>query len=186
MDVHTHQPCNAPRDRDLYDEHWHRRLTPSRMIGMPVNPFKLFVYWSVDDERRALVAYHFMTSWYDLPLSLCLYDVTNCWFDGYNAPMMQKHTVHGDADNWYFQGLTPGRNYIVHLATTAPQDMFTILRSNVISLPPSKSSTQRQSVRFVPPLPDRCTDVKDSRPASTFCYEAAFDGYPAIKPSVVP
>ena len=183
MDVHAHQPSNGPKD--LYDEHWQRRFTPSRMIGMPVDPFKLFVYWSVDDERRALVSYHFMTSWYDLPLYLCLYDVTDCWFDGYNAPMLQKNTVHGDADNWYFQGLTPGRNYIVHLATTTFQDMFTILRSNVISLPPSRAPERRQILQFVQPLQEAYTDVTDSRPPGSFCYEAEFDGYHVIEPKVV-
>ncbi|QSO47777.1 DUF4912 domain-containing protein [Alicyclobacillus mengziensis] len=183
MSVHAHQPSKRPRD--LYDEHWHRRVSPSTMMGMPVNPFKLFVYWSVDDERRALVAYHFMTSWYDLPLYLCLYDVTDCWFDGYNAPLLQKNSVHADADNWYFQGLTPGRNYIAHLATTTLKDMFTILRSNVISLPPSKSPTTRQIVRFVQPFQERGTNLKDLQPPSTFCCEAEFDGYHVIEPKVV-
>ncbi|QSO50780.1 DUF4912 domain-containing protein [Alicyclobacillus curvatus] len=148
---HAYQPINGRRD--LYDEHWDRKtfqngVLKNRMVGMPVNPSRLFIYWSVDDERRSLIAYHFMCSWHTLPLCLCLYDVTDCWFDGYNAPMLEEHSVHSEADNWYFENLVPGRNYVVHLGTTICQPMFTILRSNVVSLPPTKGADTRQILRF--------------------------------------
>jgi hypothetical protein len=158
-----------------FDEQWVRSTGKSRIVGMAKDPRTLFAYWEVDPLRKAMISRHFCSRWEELPLYLCVYDVTHCWFDGYNAPMAARCRVHPEADNWYFHDLQPHRNYVVVLATTTIHDrLFSVLRSNVVTLPPAKTDAFQPHIKFVPmELP---LQTSQRHP-----YESEFDGYHMVE-----
>ncbi|CAM3935596.1 DUF4912 domain-containing protein [Alicyclobacillus pomorum] len=158
-----------------FDEQWVRSTGKSRIVGMAKDPRTLFAYWEVDPLRKAMISRHFCSRWEELPLYLCVYDVTHCWFDGYNAPMTARCRVHPEADNWYFHDLQPHRNYVVVLATTTIHDrLFSVLRSNVVTLPPAKTDAFQPHIKFVPmELP---LQTSQRHP-----YESEFDGYHMVE-----
>ncbi|MFB5190862.1 DUF4912 domain-containing protein [Alicyclobacillus fastidiosus] len=167
---------------DLYDDRWSRCSGRSRLVAMVKDPSTLFVYWEVDELSRRLVTDHFQCEWETLPLFLCVYDVTHRWFNGYNAPLVAKHRVSHDADNWYLHQLTPQHNYVVHLSTTTFHDqLFCILPSDAVKLPPNKIGPLEPQVQFVTPLP--CTRA-DAVPEleERYPYAAVFDGYHVHSP----
>lgn len=142
--VSGNEPSTNP-----YCEDWVRHRVTPRIVGVPINPHSLYVYWSVDEDRQRMIANHFMSDWCKLPLCLCVYDVTDLYFDGYNAEVVRREFVPCEADNWYFHHLGGDRNYIVDLAVTVADKLFSILRSNTIALPPNKSDPHMPSVQFI-------------------------------------
>lgn len=155
----------------LYDETWTRPTGVSRIVGMVKNTSTLYVYFEVDCESRNLLEQHFSSSWGGLPLYLCVYDVTDVWFDGYNAPLVVQIRVPSDAESWYINSLPSARNYVIDVATTtSAQRLFCIARSKVISTPPPPASSTGPQAQFrtVPPSTD---DVVP------YPYETHFDGY---------
>lgn len=163
---------------NVEDEHWNRHTHRNRMVGLPINPTSLFVYWEVDSDTRLMIAEHFVSGWNELPFYLCLYDVTDCWFDGHNAPLVERPGVPSEADNWYFHSLSPHRNYMVDLATTTIHNhLFSIYRSNVISLPPGKVTPAKPYVQFVSALPPSIPE-----PSAISRHEETFDGYHIVEP----
>ncbi|EPZ44202.1 DUF4912 domain-containing protein [Alicyclobacillus acidoterrestris] len=166
---------------NLYDDTWTRKAGRSRMVAMVKDPFTAFVYWEVDEHYQWLFGAHFHCNWRSLPLFLCVYDVTDCWFDGYNAPLVSQHPVTHDDDNWYLHSLSPGRNYILHLSTTTLENrLFCILSSGVIHLPPAKAGDVLPSVQFSPVAsnPSFHRDLRSPSPTEAlYPYEATFDGY---------
>jgi hypothetical protein len=163
-----------------FDEQWTRQSGKSRIVGMARDPWTIFTYWEVDEPRKDMIARHYRTSWDELPLYLCLYDVTDCWFHGYNAPLVKQFRVGSDTDNWYIHDVSPNRKYVLDLATTSMQDrLFSILRSNVITLPPAKEAPCQPRVQFLP--------MGSRRSGSTLHpyehpYELEFDGYHIHEP----
>ncbi|GMA63328.1 DUF4912 domain-containing protein [Alicyclobacillus fastidiosus] len=167
---------------DLYDDSWSRRTGRSRIVAMVKDPSTLFVYWEVDELSKRLLTNHFQSEWGTLPLFLCVYDVTNCWFDGYNAPLVAKHRVSHDADNWYLHQLMPQHNYVVHLSTTTFHDqLFCILSSNVVKLPPSKVGSLEPQVQFVSSHPRTWPEAVPAI-EERYPYAAVFDGYHVHSP----
>lgn len=168
---------------DLTDERWNRHTGHSRMVGLPINPTSCFMYWEVDSDKRTMIAEHFASDWHALPLYLCLYDVTECWFDGRNAPLLERCSVSSEADNWYLRGLTPHHNYVVDLATTTIHNrLFCIQRSNVISLPPGKAMPAQPHVQFVQPPPPRAMLMPPPASSAAYRYDGIFDGYHISEP----
>ncbi|MFD1677003.1 DUF4912 domain-containing protein [Alicyclobacillus fodiniaquatilis] len=155
---------------DDFDEQWDRRYGTSRVVGMAKDPHTIFVYWEVDDTRRALIARHFCAQWDTLALYLCVYDVTDCWFDGYNAPLIARIRVQSE-DNWYIHNLQSDRNYVIDLATTSLDDrLFSIHRSNVVTLPLDKTAALQPEVQFACTIPP--PEISHVHP-----YASQFDGY---------
>jgi hypothetical protein len=160
----------------LFDEQWSVHSGKSRMVGMARDPWTIFAYWEVDELRRDMIARHFASTWAELPLYLCVYDVTGCWFDGTNAPLVRQMRVSSEAYSWYIHDMPPNRNYVLDLAITLSQERrFSILRSNVVTLPPERATPCQPYVQFLPLVPRR--DDSKLHP-----YEAVFDGYHVHEP----
>ncbi|WAH37657.1 DUF4912 domain-containing protein [Alicyclobacillus dauci] len=156
---------------DLYDETWERKTGVSQVVGMVNNPDTIYVYFGVDEERKELTARHFCSHWSELPLYLCIYDVTGVWFDGYNAPLVRQIQVPSDAESWYVHGLEPDRNYVIDLATTTIGGrLFSIVRSDVVTLPPTRTATAQLHAKFMP-VPSVANE------SIRYPYENEFDGY---------
>jgi hypothetical protein len=124
------------RELDLWNESWSRRLSGSRLSLWAVDPHHLFAYWTVADWRKQLVEEHFRQSWMDLPVCLRLNDVTDLWFDGYNAHESVQIRIHPNTDNWHFLQIVSDRNYVLELGISLDSGaFFSILRSNMVHCP---------------------------------------------------
>lgn len=140
-------------EHSLFDETWQWRWSVSRLVLLVKEPTTVFAYWEVDEQKRRLVSKHFQTDWYSLPFYLQLYDVTDVYFNGYNAQSTKRIQVHPDADNWYVHDVQPLRNYVMDFGTTTLQgEFFTILRSNVVQTPPEPSYRNVQGHVWFAPL----------------------------------
>ncbi|WP_169794084.1 DUF4912 domain-containing protein [Alicyclobacillus acidiphilus] len=145
--------------RHLYDESWEFPDFSNRIVALALNPSCVFVYWTISLARRRLIQEHFMADWDALPLCLCLYDVTDILFDGYNAPLLRRVSVDPGTNNWYLHNLPSGRNYVVDLATMNHDRLFCLLRSNMVALPPDRSAASRVKIPFAKPLPSTPIDA---------------------------
>jgi hypothetical protein len=126
---------------DLFDESWTRVWEVNRLFAMAKNAETIVVYWEVCEQRKQLLCRHFQSAWESLPLYLQVHDVTDTFFDGYNSHSVRRFPVQTQHDNWYIRGLQSGRRYVVDFATkTEAGEFFTILRSNLVSLPPALQS----------------------------------------------
>jgi hypothetical protein len=128
------------QELDLWNESWSRHLSGSRVSLWAVDPHHLFAYWTVADWRKQLIEEHFRQSWMDVPVCLRLNDVTDLWFDGYNAHESVSIRIHPNTDNWHFLQIASNRNYVLELGISLDSGaFFSILRSNMVHCPADKS-----------------------------------------------
>ncbi|TDY43076.1 uncharacterized protein DUF4912 [Alicyclobacillus sacchari] len=173
----------------LYNEDWNIAYQRSRMVGLPVHPTCLFAYWFMTDDHRRLCEEHWLCDWSNMPLSICVYDVTGVWFDGHNAPLVRQEIIQPtDTTNWYIHNLVPGRHYVVDLTLERDGERFSLLRSNMVSLPPLAKHGAQPDLKFASPFVTtvqtaglRISDIasrqddKGEFPISR--YAGQFDGY---------
>lgn len=163
----------------IYDENWVRKTGRNRIWGFAKDPRTIFVYWEVDGLRQEKVAHHFCSNWDTLPLYLCVYDVTECIFDGWNAPLVSCSSVQPDGVSRYIRELQPGRNCVISLATrTIHNQFFSILRSNTVTLPPVSASFTMPSTK--PRLTFQSSPTQEAS-AGAFPYDMQFDGYHLVE-----
>jgi hypothetical protein len=126
------------RDVDwLEDVTWVTRYQENRLVAMVKDFQCLYVYWELAEERKRLLTEHFGCEIGHLPLFLRVCDVTDLYFNGYDAHDIREIPVSWEADNWYIHQLQSGRNYFVDLGTkTIHGRFFALLRSNLVQLPP--------------------------------------------------
>lgn len=184
----------------LFDESWSRNWNNTCLTLMVRSPHSLFAYWEVQTDWQKLIAAHFQSNWYALPLSLRLHDVTDVIFDGHNSHELRLAAPSRSVDNWYFHDVQPDRNYLVDLGTwTEEGQFFSILRSNPVRTPRDACSSQgeirygRVGVRATPrveSLPHSTSPHLVSLPSNHLknfgipAYANEFDGYGALTPDV--
>lgn len=134
----------------LFDEFWSGIRPVDRMTLLVKDASTLFVYWNVSDLRKRMIGEHFQTAWTSLPFFLQVYDVTDIYFNGYNAHSSRRIPVHPMADSWYLHGMEPGRHYLADFGTTSLYgQFFAILRSNTVEAPPAARPQRHEpSVKF--------------------------------------
>lgn len=160
-------------DPSFFNETWTRNSNRNRLVLMVKEPTILFAYWEVNELRKRLVSEHFQTEWTNLPFYLQVYDVTDIQFDGYNAHAVDRVAVHPNGDNYYLHHLQPQRRYLVDLGTTTLAGrFFTILRSNVVEMPPLAEGGAVPTVRFAALEP-----VEPELPMLREAWHEQFDGY---------
>jgi hypothetical protein len=118
------------------DQFWTRSWGVDRLAAFVRDPYTIFVYWEVSEERKRLVSRHFGAPWRDLRFFLRVHDVTDVLWNGENAHETRTFGVAPDADSWYVRELQPGRDYIVDfgLWTSAGQP-FVVLRGKPAETP---------------------------------------------------
>ncbi|HHW10646.1 MAG TPA: DUF4912 domain-containing protein [Firmicutes bacterium] len=105
----------------------------TRIHLMPIDPHHLYAYWEITDEFRELVARHFRCSWQQMPLLLRLYSANEM---GENLTIVQETEISDSTDNWFFNRLAAGRNYVADLGTRNIYGIFVaLLRSNYVMTP---------------------------------------------------
>jgi hypothetical protein len=181
--------------KSLFDESWTRSFGENRLVVLVKEPRTIHAYWEVNEIFKRLICEHFQLNWSNLPIFLQVYDVTDIYFNGFNAHSKRLIQVHPLADNWYIHGVLPNRNYIVDYGTkTNTGQFFTVLRSNVARMPAEQSEIMPQpDIRFgTIQTISRDKSVRDdiytSVPVSnahilqdgTAPYETEFDGYSVV------
>lgn len=105
----------------------------TRVHLMTIDPHSLYAYWELTPEFRRMVAHHFQCYWEDLPLVIRLYAANE---HGENLAVEQEDNITHLTDNWYFNNLQPGRQYVMDLGTRNVYNVFVaLLRSNYVSTP---------------------------------------------------
>lgn len=122
----------------LFDDNWTRNWQVNRLVALVKEPGSIFAYWEISELRKKFIAEHFQTEWPALKLALQLYDVTDIYFNGYNAHSVRRMLVIPLSDNWYLNDLQPKRNYIVDLGVITERSFMAILRSNTVKTPPQR------------------------------------------------
>ncbi|UOF90594.1 DUF4912 domain-containing protein [Fodinisporobacter ferrooxydans] len=144
------QENQQAHQRNIYEEHWTRERKKSGIFAVAKDSTTIFAYWFVKEDRRIWAEQFFQMNWYDIPVFLRVYDVTDIEFNGYNAHHTNEIPVHHHTDNWYIHNLQPGRNYIIDYGFRAPeQEFLTLLRSNCVSTPNVRTERYAQpGLRF--------------------------------------
>jgi hypothetical protein len=177
------------QEPSFWDENWSRKWNRNRLVLMVKDPTTLFAYWEIQEQRKEILCEHFESHWNDLPFYLQVYDVTDLWFDGYNAHSVLRFRTHPEDDHWYIHSLSPGRKYLADWGTTSfSGQFFAILRSNVVELPRLELVPQNHSPVFFGSLHSSRSAPSSSFPQPTVPFSVhrlmdkkpwieSFDGY---------
>lgn len=103
----------------------------SRLVLMVRDPYTLFTYWEVSQERQQILQEYFGYATDEMPLLLRIYRLNDQEF-----PVEYRDLEVSSADNWYIKGLSPGTGYQAEIMMIAPNGYyFQILRSNLVNTP---------------------------------------------------
>ena len=104
-----------------------------RMVIMSRDPFVLFGYWEVSQERLDRERARFGTG---ARLCVRIYDITGVSFDGSNATATFDQEVFDRAGSWYFHLARPSHRFCADIGLLASDGRFRVLnRSNTVSMP---------------------------------------------------
>lgn len=146
--IQSEQPA-VPICTEMEDFEVHPWCGEDLLVLLPHSPEILYVYWEITDERKRLVEEHFGCGWDVLPKILRVYDVTDIHFNGDNAQRLIEIQVNDDANNWFIHSLNGNRNYCVDYGSfTWEGRFFSILRSDVVHLPPSEGHPWREHEKW--------------------------------------
>ncbi|SEN35769.1 Winged helix-turn-helix DNA-binding [Lihuaxuella thermophila] len=169
------EPTEIFHDPALWDESWSRKWNRNRLVLMVKDTSTLFAYWEVQEQRKAIICEHFESDWNELPFYLQVYDVTDVWFDGYNAHSVHRFRTHPEADHWYIHSLSPGRKYLADWGTTSLSgQFFAILRSNVVETPRLEQVPQNQAPICFGSLHSAPTATRSAFPQPTTPFSVQF------------
>ena len=120
---------------------WEREELPSkygdtRIVLMVRDPYWVFAYWEVSDERRMQVEREASASWDSLRKVLRVYDVTGKDFNGSNANRYFDIDINAAAANWYINVGEANRSWCVDLGVVTSSGKFILVaRSNIVATP---------------------------------------------------
>lgn len=125
---------------------WEREELPSRygdnkIVVLVRDPYWLYAYWEITDERKSNIETETQASWSSLRKVLRVNDVTDIIFDGTNANKSFDIGLTSDANNWYIHVGEPNRSWCVDLGVVVPDGRFILIaRSNVVTTPRDSAS----------------------------------------------
>jgi len=182
-------------DSQIFNESWTRTWGVNRLTVLVQGPRTMYAYWEVNELRMRLICEHFQSDWAGLPFYLQVYDVSEIYFDGYNAHSSRLIRVNPYSDNWFINDIQPNRHYVVDFGTKASNgQFFTILRSSVVETPGERQEiSPRPSIRFGTVHQNgskskstvtkrKIPEPSHSEQVQTIPYESNFDGYHVTKP----
>lgn len=99
------------------------------------DPYWLFVYWAIDEAKRAEIARRFgRQAWDESRPVLRIYDTTNLYF--FDSRQHVEISINDYANNWYIHTGQPNRTFCVELGRICPDGSYIFLaRSNLVSTP---------------------------------------------------
>jgi hypothetical protein len=107
-----------------------------RVTAMPVDPFRLYVYWEVTDEAVAAARSGLGTAGDRAWLNLRVYDITGRLFDGTNAHSYFDHKLERHDRQWFFEINKPTSAACVEVGLRSEEGYFVkIARSGRVDFP---------------------------------------------------
>lgn len=104
----------------------------SRIVILPRDPQWAYVYWDVPGEHKDA-----LRSQGGQQLALRLHDVTDVYFDGYNAHSVQEFPIDELAREWYLPLPVSDRDFIVDVGYRTGDGRWLVLaRSASVKVPP--------------------------------------------------
>lgn len=117
------------------------RYGETRVVLMTRDPYWIFAYWEITDEKRMQVEREAGASWNDLRRVLRVYDVTGKNFNGLNANRHFDIDITPEANNWYIRVGGPDRFWCVDLGVITRNGKFILIaRSNIVATPRDSAS----------------------------------------------
>lgn len=104
----------------------------SRIMILPRDPQWAYIYWDIPNEHK-----EGLRAQGGQQLTLRLYDVTDVYFDGYNAHSMQEFPCDEMAREWYLPIPVSDRDFVVDIGYHTADGRWLILaRSASVKVPP--------------------------------------------------
>ncbi len=110
-----------------------------KLVGLEVNPNWIHFYWDFYDETERLLESH-------SPMILRVYDVTYIKFNGANANRTFELELETNVRKYYVQVPNPAADYIAELGYKEGERFVPILRSNLVSTPPSSPRISQMEI----------------------------------------
>ncbi len=101
-----------------------------KLVGLEVNPTWIYFYWDFSEKTKKILELH-------SPLVLRVYDVTYIEFDGTNAHRTFELEMAMSTRKYYVQVPHPNANYISEIGYKEGNKFVPLLRSNLVTTPPS-------------------------------------------------
>ncbi|MGE5557134.1 MAG: DUF4912 domain-containing protein [Bacillota bacterium] len=117
---------------DKYDE--------TKLVIMARDPYWIFSYWEISrhDQQELIRKYG---AWYNRPLIMRVYDITDIHFNGYNAHRFFDVQLNYQTNSWYIHVGEPDRSYCCEIGFLSDQNAFVaIARSNTVNTPRDRIS----------------------------------------------
>jgi len=110
-----------------------------RLVAMPVDPARLFVYWEVTDEGLAKATASLGSNQRESWINLRVYDVTGRIFDGTNAHGYFDHRLERWDRQWFFHIGKPTSQVVVEIGVKSDEGYFVrVARSGRVEFPRSE------------------------------------------------
>ncbi len=104
----------------------------SRIVLLPRDPQWGYAYWDISNEHKDHLRWQGGRQ-----LVLRLYDVTDVYFDGFNAQNMNEYPCDEVAREWYIPIPISDRNYVIDIGYKTESGNFLVLaRSASVEIPP--------------------------------------------------
>lgn len=127
--------------RQWENEELPSRYGDTRIVLMARDPYWIFAYWEVTDDRRMQVEREASASWNNMRKVLRVYDVTGKDFNGHNANRYFDIDINADANSWYINVGAPDRAWCVDLGVITSSGKFILIaRSNIVTTPRDSAS----------------------------------------------
>lgn len=107
----------------------------TRIVLLVRDPYWLYCYWEIDTETKNRLSQQF-GGFYQIPLILRVYDITNITFDGNNSNSYFDVKINNNARSWYINVGQPNRSFCIDIGFLQSNGSFyTIARSNTVTTP---------------------------------------------------
>ncbi len=119
------------------ETHIPERYTDDRIVLMARDPWWMYTYWDISEERKNHVINNIDEEERNsFRLIIRIHDVTGKDFNGYNAHYSFDIEVPSLNSNWYIQTNNPGRSFCVEIGILTLSGSFHVLaRSNIAATP---------------------------------------------------
>ena len=112
------------------------RYGVTEVVGLPVDPFLVYVYWEMTPEAIAAVCQALGAAWEGSAHVLRAYDVAWIEFDGTNAHHQFDLDAQGDVGDWYVHLWSPEQTLLFEIGWRSRDGRFVAAaRSNLVRTP---------------------------------------------------
>jgi hypothetical protein len=125
-------------------------------VGLDINPHWIHFYWDLSNETLDTLKSH-------LPVILRVYDVTYIEFNGINAHRTFEMEIDDQTRKYYVFVPQSGADYIAEIGYKEGSKFIPVLRSTLVSTPPSSPKTAQMELWMDLKVNRRFTEMATSK-----------------------